>query len=173
MASNLLNSSVFTPRVAPHRIPNGRAERTSREELALFARMLHQRHYVSGCDGNLSVRLDACRILATPTRMSKALLKPEHMVIVDLEGTKLEGALAPSSEIGMHLTIYKVRADVAGIVHAHPIVATAFACAGMDLGIKPATPTLYCRPQRDSHAGPRRGCLWRYALPGVLEYGNG
>ena len=133
MASNLLNSSVFTPRVAPHRIPNDRAERTSREELALFARMLHQRHYVSGCDGNLSVRLDACRILATPTRMSKALLKPEHMVIVDLEGTKLEGALAPSSEIGMHLTIYKVRADVAGIVHAHPIVATAFACAGMDL----------------------------------------
>jgi L-fuculose-phosphate aldolase len=109
------------------------AERKCRDELVFFGQMLHQRHYVSGRDGNLSVRLDAERILTTPTGISKGLLKQEHLVITDLHGIRVEGMLQPSSEIGMHLTIYRTRPDVRAVVHAHPIVATAFACAGMDL----------------------------------------
>jgi L-fuculose-phosphate aldolase len=133
VASDVLKTTALSSLVAGQHVLPAEAEQTYRQELALFAKMLHQRHYVSGCDGNLSVRLDGQRVLTTPTRMSKALLKPEDMVIVDLEGRSLEGVLAPSSEIGMHLTIYQARADVSGIVHAHPIVATGFACAGMDL----------------------------------------
>jgi L-fuculose-phosphate aldolase len=104
-----------------------------RKELVLFGKMLHERHYVSGCDGNLSVRLEGDRVLTTPTGMCKALLKPEHMVIVDLEGRKLDGTLQPSSEILMHLTIYKQRPDVGAVVHAHPCIATGVSCAGMSI----------------------------------------
>lgn len=111
----------------------GHSAQKHRKELAFFARMLHKRHYVSGCDGNLSVRLDGDRILTTPTGMSKALLKAEHMVIVDLQGRKLEGMLQPSSEIQMHLTIYNTRPDVRAVVHAHPCVATGIGCAGLSL----------------------------------------
>jgi L-fuculose-phosphate aldolase len=95
--------------------------------------MLHTRHYVSGCDGNLSVRLEGSRILTTPTGASKRLLKPQHMVIVDFEGRVLDGEFQPSSEIQMHLTIYKQRPDVSAVVHAHPCIATGFGCAGMNI----------------------------------------
>jgi len=109
------------------------AQGKHREELALFGRMLHDRQYVSGWDGNLSVRLAENRILTTPTGICKALLKPEHMVLVDLRGKKVDGLLQPSSEIQMHLTIYKHRPDVGAVVHAHPCVATGLGCAGMNL----------------------------------------
>ena len=109
------------------------AQKKHRKELVLFGRMLHKRHYVSGCDGNLSVRMDGDRVLTTPTGMCKALLKPEHMVLVDLHGKKLEGHLQPSSELQMHLTIYRRRPDVGAVVHAHPCVATGLGCAGMSL----------------------------------------
>lgn len=108
-------------------------ERRSREEIVLFARMLYERHYVSGCDGNLSVRLAADRILTTPTGMSKVLLTPEQLVMVGEDGRKVGGALQPSSEIQMHLTIYRHRPDVTAVVHAHPFVATGVGCAGLDL----------------------------------------
>jgi len=115
--------------IAPSRL----VECRYRDEIVTFGKMLYQRHYVSGCDGNISVRLDKRRILTTPTGMSKGMMKPENMVIIDMQGRKLAGTLQPSSEIGMHITIYKARADVNAIVHAHPWVATGFACAGLDL----------------------------------------
>jgi L-fuculose-phosphate aldolase len=104
-----------------------------RKELAFFGRMLHKRHYVSGCDGNLSVRLEGGHVLTTPTGISKGFLRPEHMVIVDLDGRKLDGVLQPSSEIQMHLTIYKQRPDIEAVVHAHPCIATGLGCAGMNI----------------------------------------
>jgi len=104
-----------------------------RRKLALFGRLLHERHYISGCDGNLSVRLSPNCVLITPTGLSKRLMEPQDMVTVDLTGKKIGGIRAPSSEIGMHLTIYNLRPDVSAIVHAHPCTATGFACAGLDL----------------------------------------
>jgi L-fuculose-phosphate aldolase len=61
------------------------------------------------------------------------MLQPEDMVIVDLQGSKLSGANNPSSEIAMHLTIYRMRPDVGAVVHAHPCTATGFASAGIAL----------------------------------------
>lgn len=101
--------------------------------LAFFGKLLHNRHYVSGCDGNLSVRLDANCILTTPTGFSKGWMEPRDMVIVDLEGRRVHGLHAPSSEMPMHLTIYKGRPDVGAVVHAHPCTATGLASAGLDL----------------------------------------
>lgn len=84
-------------------------------------------------DGNLSVRLDDRRILVTPTCMSKGMLRASDLVIVDPDGRHLSGRREVSSEIGMHLLIYKQRPDVRAIVHAHPPTATGFAAAGIAL----------------------------------------
>jgi L-fuculose-phosphate aldolase len=109
------------------------SERKYRSQMIEFGKMLHQRAYVAAMDGNLSVRLDEDRILATPTAMCKSMMRASDLVIVDLEGRRIEGRRNVSSEIGMHLLIYKLRPDIRGIVHAHPPTATGFAAAGMAL----------------------------------------
>jgi len=109
------------------------SEQQYRREIVSFGKMLHERGYVAAMDGNLSVRLEKNRILATPTSMSKGELRPSDMVIVDLEGNLVAGRHHVSSEIAMHLMIYKARPDVRGIVHAHPPTATGFAAAGLAL----------------------------------------
>src|ERR1700674_3413352 len=109
------------------------SERPHRREMVLFGQMLHQRGYVAATDGNLSVRVDDERIIVTPTGMSKSRLRTSDMVVVDLEGRKLAGSRNVSSEIAMHLLIYRLRPDVQGVVHAHPPTATGFAASGYDL----------------------------------------
>lgn len=84
-------------------------------------------------DGNITVRLDARRLLATPTGCSKGGLKPADLVVTDMEGRPLSGRRRPSSELGMHLGIYRARPDAGAVIHAHPPVATGFACAGAAL----------------------------------------
>jgi L-fuculose-phosphate aldolase len=100
-----------------------------RKQLVCIGRAMHRVGYTPGTAGNLSVRLDAQRILATPTGCSKSLLKSSDMVIVDNEGHKLSGGRNVTSEIGMHLAVYRMRPDVQAIVHAHPPIATAFAAS--------------------------------------------
>src|SRR3989442_11942758 len=109
------------------------SERHYRREIVLFGRTLHERGFVAATDGNLSVRLDDWRILATPTSMCKGMIRPSDLVIVALEGRRLAGRRDVSSEIAMPLLIYQLRPDVRGIVHAHPRTATGFAAAGMAL----------------------------------------
>ncbi len=109
------------------------AETDARREMARLGRRLYRLGYVPGTSGNLSVRLDAERLLATPTGVSKASLRACDMVIVDLDGRHISGTRMVTSEIDMHLAIYRRRADVEAIVHAHPVAATAFACCGRSL----------------------------------------
>jgi L-fuculose-phosphate aldolase len=109
------------------------SERQSRELIVRYGRMLHERGFVAATDGNLSVRLDENRILATPTCMSKGSMRPADLVIVDRDGRLLSGKRRVSSEIAMHLLIYRLRPDVQGVVHAHPPTATGFAAAGVPL----------------------------------------
>lgn len=95
--------------------------------------MLHERCYIAAGDGNLSIRLDDGSVLTTPTGMCKGWLAPEDLVIVDMQGRKLAGERNASSEIAMHLLIYRLRSDVRAVCHAHPPTATGFAAAGMAL----------------------------------------
>lgn len=113
-------------------LSDSRLRKHSRD-MTSYGRMLHRRHYVSGTDGNLSIRLDASHIVTTPTGVSKRWMKPEEMVIVDMAGRKVSGKCQPSSEIQVHLTIYEMRPDIHAVVHAHPCTATAFAASGLDL----------------------------------------
>ena len=81
------------------------SERQYRREIALFGRALHERGYVAAMDGNLSVRLDERHILATPTSMCKGMMKPSDMVIVDMEGRRVEGrrsGLQPAMDRAAH-----------------------------------------------------------------------
>ena len=108
-------------------------ERKHREEIVRYGRMLHQRGFVAACDGNLSVRLPGDRIVVTPTGVSKGAMRPADMVIVDLEGERVAGRRNVTSEIGMHLLVYRMRPDIQAICHAHPPTATGFAAAGIPL----------------------------------------
>ncbi len=108
-------------------------EQQYREEMVRFGKLLHQKGYVAATDGNLTVRLDPERVLATPTGMSKGMMEPEDLVVVDFSGRRIAGRRTASTEIGMHLLIYRLRSDVKGIVHAHPPTATGYAAAGLEL----------------------------------------
>jgi len=108
-------------------------ERQHRRDIVSFGRALHERGYVAAMDGNLSVRLAENRIVATPTAMCKGVMRPSDLVIVDMQGHRLAGKRDVSSEIAMHLLIYRLRPDIHGIVHAHPPTATGFAAAGLAL----------------------------------------
>lgn len=104
-----------------------------RKEICEVGRWLHERSYVAATDGNISVRLDDRRVLATPTAMSKGMMQPDDLTIVDYEGKRVLGRRNVSSEIAMHVLIYKRRPDVHAVVHAHPPVATGYAAAGLPL----------------------------------------
>lgn len=98
-----------------------------REELCRVCRLLYERGYVAGHDGNVSLRLPDGNLLVTPSGVSKGRLEPEMLVVCDLEGNVLAGDRHPSSETPMHLEVYRQRPDVGAVVHAHPVAATAFA----------------------------------------------
>ena len=98
-----------------------------REEVCEICHLLYQRGYVVSNDGNVSLRAEEGKILITPSGVGKGRMTPEMLVVCDLEGNVLEGERYPSSESKMHLMIYRERADVMSVVHAHPPVSTAFA----------------------------------------------
>jgi L-fuculose-phosphate aldolase len=136
------------------------SERKHREEIVRYGRTLHERGLVAAMDGNLSVRLEGNRILVTPTCVSKGNMRAADMVVVDMEGQRVSGRRHVTSEIGMHLLIYRMRPDIQAIVHAHPPTATGFAAAGIAL-----TQPLVCEVVMGLGCIP----LARYGTPGTSE----
>ena len=99
-------------------------------EIVAVGRKLWQRSYVDGNGGNISYRLNDEVVICTPTLVSKSDLKPEDLCLVDLEGKQLAGGKPRTSEILMHLEIYKAVAEAKAVVHCHPPHATAYAITG-------------------------------------------
>ena len=110
-----------------------KTEHQHRQDIVRFGKLLHQTGLVAAMDGNLSVRLANGNILSTPTLMSKGLIEADDLVIVDSDGRRLNGSRDVSSEIAMHVLIYRKRPDIGAVVHAHPPTATGFAAAGLAL----------------------------------------
>jgi L-fuculose-phosphate aldolase len=106
--------------------------RRERQQLLRICRTLYDRFYLVATDGNVSMRIGPDRVLTTPTGANKGFLEPEDLVVTDLEGTP-RGPGRPSSELAMHLLVYRLRPEVGAVVHAHPRAATAFAAAGRPL----------------------------------------
>jgi L-fuculose-phosphate aldolase len=135
-------------------------EKDPRRQIVELGRLAYQKGWVAANDGNISFRLSADRILATPTGVSKGMMNPEDLILCDLEGNKVEGERDCTTEILMHTTIYQMRPDVQAVVHAHPPVATGFAVAGrpLNLALLPEVIIgLGCIPLAD------------YGLPGTPE----
>src|SRR5215207_4391237 len=110
-----------------------KAEDQARADIVEVGRRLWERGYVASNDGNISVRLDDTRLITTPKNVSKGFMTPDMMVLTDLDGKKISGERDPSSELKMHLEVYRNRPDARAVVHAHPPTATGFAVAGIAL----------------------------------------
>jgi len=110
-------------------------EHQLRDEIVRIGRLMFEKGWIAACDGNISVRLAENDILVTPAGLCKGMLKAEDLIRCDGDGRKIEGGRQPSSEIGMHLAIYRTRPDSQAVVHAHPPVATGFAAAGRALNV--------------------------------------
>ena len=110
-------------------------EKELRDTIVKIGQLVYQKGWVAANDGNISVRLDSERLLCTPTGVSKGMMSPDDLIIVDMKGNKIAGKKERTSEIMMHLTVYNMRPDIRAVVHAHPPVATGFASAGKQLNL--------------------------------------
>ena len=104
-----------------------------KNDIIEVGKRMYTRGYVASNDGNISARIDENRILISPTGVSKGFMKPEDLIIVDFNGKVVSGSKKPSSEVMMHLQVYKDRPDVNSVCHSHPPYATGFAVAGIPL----------------------------------------
>jgi L-fuculose-phosphate aldolase len=137
-----------------------KTEREYRQDIIDVGKLVFQKGWVAANDGNITIRLDKDRIMATPTGICKGMMDHDDLIIVDMKGNKIEGKKECTSEIAMHLTVYEMRPDIRSVVHAHPPVATGFATAGraLNLALLPEVIIgLGCVPLAD------------YGLPGTPE----
>ena len=149
-----------------------KTERELREDICQVGRLVFQKGWVAANDGNISIRLDAERILATPTGVCKGMMQIDDLIIVDMQGNKISGRAARTSEIAMHTTIYGMRPDIKSVVHAHPPVATGFAAAGraLNLALLPEVVIgLGCVPLAD-YGLPGTPALTEPMLPLIPKY---
>jgi len=119
-----------------------------KEEVYKLHLELPKNQLVAWTSGNVSARdSETGYVVIKPSGMRYDDLKPEHMVVVDLDGQHIEGELKPSSDTASHLYIYRYRPDVNGVVHTHSPYATAFAALGRPIPV-------YLTAMADEFGGP-------------------
>ncbi|MEZ4257353.1 MAG: class II aldolase/adducin family protein, partial [Polyangiales bacterium] len=106
-----------------------KTEHQLRREVADVSALLWDRGWVANHDGNVTARLPGGGFVATPTGISKRLIRSDGLIVVDATRRVLRGRAKPFSELGLHLVVYGARPDVGAVVHAHPPYATARAVA--------------------------------------------
>ena len=113
-------------------------EKQAKKAIIDIGQRMYVRGFVAANDGNISVRTGENEVWATPTGVSKGYMKKKMLVKVNLDGNLLEGTYRPSSELKMHLRAYRENEALRSVCHAHPLVCTCFAVAGIPL----STPVL-------------------------------
>lgn len=101
-----------------------------RNEIIEVGKRLYFKDFVASNDGNISIRISENEILITPTGVSKGFMSADQILKVDMQGSVITGFMKPTTEMKMHLAVYRNRKDVNAIVHAHPPTATGFAVSG-------------------------------------------
>ena len=110
-----------------------------RQEIVRIGQLMYEKGLISAGEGNISVRLDQDRLLITPSGLHKGLLDKSDLLIVDTEGNPVRstaattGRLKPTSELPMHLEVYRQRPDISAVVHAHPPITVALSIAGIPM----------------------------------------
>lgn len=108
------------------------SQQEAARQIVYFGHRLDAKGYAAANDGNLSIRLDADTVLCTPTMVSKGALTEEMLVLLRMDGTVLSSG-KPSSEVKMHLRVYRENPEARAVAHLHPPTATSFAAAGIPL----------------------------------------
>jgi L-fuculose-phosphate aldolase len=148
-------------RESPLELFNSAEANALRAEIILTGRKLWERQYVDGNGGNISVRLGAEYVLCTPTMLSKADLEAADICLSDLNGKILAGDRTLTSELLLHLEIYKANSRARAVVHCHPPYATAFAMAGV-------IPPCGLIPEYEVFIGP--AAVAPYETPGTQAF---
>ena len=104
-----------------------------REEVARISRRMSDSGLVMGTEGNVSARTPEGNVLITASGLDYAVMEPEDVVLVDLDGNVLDGSFEPSTETPMHTGIYRARPGVGGIVHTHARYSTTLACLNWEI----------------------------------------
>jgi L-fuculose-phosphate aldolase len=132
-----------------------------RAEIIRVGRKLWERQYVDGNGGNISCRLGAKYVLCTPTMMSKGDLEPADICLSDMDGNIVAGNRLRTSELLLHLEIYRANPRARAVVHCHPPYATAFSLTG-------TTPPVGLISEYEIFIGP--AALARYETPGTHAF---
>ncbi len=104
-----------------------------KQEICEIGHKVYEKGFVAANDGNISYRISENHVLCTPTLVSKGALKPDDICLVDMTGKQLSGKKKRTSEVMLHLEIYKANPKVRAVVHSHPPHATAFSVAGEEI----------------------------------------
>src|SRR5438552_2480573 len=134
-----------------------------RDQMCDIGKRIWLKGFCAGNEGNHSYRLGDDRILCTPSLISKGNLKPDDLCIVDMTGKQITGKKKRTSEILLHLAVYRNRPDVKAVIHSHPPHATAFAVADVEL------PTCI-HPEAEVFLGPVKTA--KYVTPGDTRLGE-
>ncbi len=105
----------------------------AKRSIVEIGRKMYEKNFVAANDGNISCRVGENVIWTTPTGVSKGDLTEDILVKMTLDGEILDGTKKPSSEVKMHIRVYKEDPEIMGVCHAHPPVCTSFAIAGRGL----------------------------------------
>lgn len=148
-----------------------------KKEICEIGRNIWLRGFCAGNEGNHSVRIGDDRVLCTPTGVSKGELKPEDICVVDMEGKQVEPnakGRKRTSEVLVHLAIYKKLPSVRAVIHSHPPHAVAFCLAGMPLpeGIHPEAEVFLGRTVFAEYATPGGPALPNSFLHKMTEETN-
>ena len=131
-----------------------------KKEICDIGKRIYDFGFVAANDGNISVKVGPNEFYCTPTGVSKGYMTPDMIIKIDAEGNKIDGRLNPSSEIKMHMRVYRERPDAGAVVHAHPPVATAFTVAGVEMD-------QYILPEAILTIGNVPTC--EYGMPSTME----
>jgi L-fuculose-phosphate aldolase len=132
-----------------------------KQEMIRVGRKLWDRQYVDGNGGNITYRIAPDRVICTPTLLSKADLTLEDFCLVDLEGNQMAGKGKRTSEVYLHLQVYKTAPEARAAVHAHPPHATAYAISGR-------VPPTCVIPEQDVFVGSV--AISPYETPGTTDF---
>ena len=147
-----------------------------KKQICDVGRNIWLKGFCAGNEGNHSVRIGEDRVLCTPSGYSKGFLSPEMVTTVDMDGTQVDrqNAYKRSSEVKVHLAIYRHRPDVKAVIHSHPPHATTFAIAQVPLpeGIHPEAEVFLGRVPTAPYATPSRQDLPDSIIPLIGEHTN-
>lgn len=148
-----------------------------KQEMCDVGHRIWLRGFCAGNEGNHSAKIDADRYLCTPTGISKGFMVPEDLIVCDGQGKQVEPntrGRRPTSEIKVHLAIYRHRPDVTAVIHSHPPHATAFAIAGIPLpeGIHPEAEVFLGKVRTAPFAMPSTEELPQSIMPLIDQYTN-